>query len=199
MTRRVIDVQPLPNFAFSHRSPMWWGTIGLIAIEATVFALAIAAYVYLKGRNTNWPPGFPPPALFWGTLNTIILLVSVVPNELTKRAAERLDLRKVHLWLVVSLAFAAVFNIVRIFEFTALNVWWDSNAYGSIVWVLIGLHTAHTLTDFLDSTVLTVLMFTGPLEEQRFVDVSENSVYWYFVVLSWLPIYAVVYFAPRVA
>jgi heme/copper-type cytochrome/quinol oxidase subunit 3 len=40
-------------------------------------------------------------------------------------------------------------------------------------------------------------MFTGPLEGKRFVDVSENAMYWYFVVLSWLPIYAVAYWAPR--
>jgi cytochrome c oxidase subunit 3 len=39
--------------------------------------------------------------------------------------------------------------------------------------------------------------FTGPLEGKRFVDVSENALYWYFVVLSWLPIYAVLYLAPR--
>jgi heme/copper-type cytochrome/quinol oxidase subunit 3 len=47
--------------------------------------------------------------------------------------------------------------------------------------------------------VLTVLMFTGPISQTRFVDVSENAFYWYFVVLSWLPIYALIYFAPRLA
>jgi heme/copper-type cytochrome/quinol oxidase subunit 3 len=29
--------------------------------------------------------------------------------------------------------------------------------------------------------------------------VAENSMYWYFVVLSWIPIYAVIYIAPRVS
>ena len=48
-----------------------------------------------------------------------------------------------------------------------------------------------------DTAVLDVLFFTGPLEGKRFSDVSENALYWYFVVLSWLPIYAVVYWAPR--
>jgi heme/copper-type cytochrome/quinol oxidase subunit 3 len=45
--------------------------------------------------------------------------------------------------------------------------------------------------------VLAVLMFSGPVEEHRFVDVEENAVYWYFVVLTWLPIYGVIYWAPR--
>ena len=99
--------------------------------------------------------------------------------------------------MVVSLLFALAFNAVRIFEFAHLNVMWDRDAYGSIVWVLLGLHTTHIVTDFLDSSVLTVLMFTGPIEEHRFVDVEENAVYWYFVVLAWLPIYGVIYWAPR--
>jgi cytochrome c oxidase subunit 3 len=129
----------------------------------------------------------------------VILLASCVPNQFAKKAAEKFDLPGVQVWMVVCMVFATAFNIVRIFEFRNLNVWWDSNAYGSVVWTLLGFHTTHIVTDFLDSLVLTVLMFIGPLEEKRFVDVSENAMYWYFVVLTWLPIYALIYFAPRVA
>jgi heme/copper-type cytochrome/quinol oxidase subunit 3 len=198
-TTPVINVAPLPRLAFGHRSILWWATMGLVAIEGTMFALVIVSYLYIKGRNPHWAPGVVPPALRWGTLNTIILLLSCVPNQLTKRAAEKMDLRGVQLWMVVCLVFAVAFNIIRIFEFKSLNVWWDTNAYGSVTWTLLGFHTTHILTDFFDSLVLAVLMFTGPLEERRFVDVSENSMYWYFVVLTWLPIYALIYFAPRVA
>jgi heme/copper-type cytochrome/quinol oxidase subunit 3 len=92
----------------------------------------------------------------------------------------------------------AAFLVVRGFEFVALGVAWDSNAYGSVVWVLMGLHTTHLATDFLDSGVLTVLMFTRHGRElRRFADISENGLYWYFVVASWIPIYLTVYFAPR--
>ena len=44
----ALDVAALPSFGFSHRSLMWWGTLGLIAIESTVFALAIVSYFYLR-------------------------------------------------------------------------------------------------------------------------------------------------------
>ena len=99
--------------------------------------------------------------------------------------------------MVVCLAFAVGFNVVRVYEFAHLNVSWDRDAYGSIVWLTLGLHTTHIVTDFLDSSVLAALMFIGPIEEHRFVDVEENAVYWYFVVLAWLPIYGVIYWAPR--
>jgi cytochrome c oxidase subunit III len=199
MSRRAIDVSHLPTHAFGHRSIMWWGGAGFMAIEGTMFVLLLVAYVYLKGRSPEWPPGFFAPALFWGTLNTVIMLASLVPNQLTKKAAERLDLRAARLWLCVSLVFAYSFLIIRIFEFGSLNVWWDSNAYGSVVWTLLGFHTLHLLTDVLDSTAFAALLFTGPLEESHFVDLSENSLYWYFVVLFWLPVYGFIYLAPRLA
>jgi len=199
MTRRTIDVSALPTHAFGHRNIMWWGGAGMMMIEGTMFVLLMVAYLYLKGRSPEWPPGFFAPILFWGTLNTGIMLASLVPNHMTKRAAERLDLRATRRWLLVSLVFALAFLLVRIFEFGSLNVWWDSNAYGSIVWALLGFHTVHLLTDVLDSIAFAVLLYTGPLDESHFVDLSENSLYWYFVVAFWLPLYGLIYLAPRLA
>lgn len=199
MTPRAIDVSRLPEYAFGHRSLMWWGGASLMLMEGAMFALLIVSYLYLKGRSPEWPPGYFAPVLFWGTLNTGILLVSTVPNYFAKKAAERLDLAKLRLWMGVALVFAIAFVVVRVFEFGSLNVWWDSNAYGSIVWTLLGFHTLHLVTDVLDSIVLTVLLFTGPLQETHFTDAAENALYWYFVVISWLPVYACIYLAPRIA
>jgi heme/copper-type cytochrome/quinol oxidase subunit 3 len=197
--RRVaLDVGAIPNHAFGQRSVMWWATMCMVAVEGTVFALAITSYLYLKGRVPHWPPAGAVPGLFWGTLNTAILLVSAVPNVLAKRAAERFDLSGVRLWMTIALVFAVAFNGIRFVEFSTLHVRWDANAYGSATWALLAFHTTHVLTDFLDSTVLTLVMFVGRLDEQRFVDVSENAMYWNFVVLSWLPIYAFIYLAPRI-
>jgi heme/copper-type cytochrome/quinol oxidase subunit 3 len=194
---RTLDVSHLAPGAFGHRSLLWWGTMGLMVIEGTAFALAIAAYFYIRLRNSTWPPNLPPPDLLWGTLNTAVLLASAVPNELAKKAAERVDLSRVRFWLIVCLVFGVAFNMIRVLEFMTLNCSWNTNAYGSIVWMLLGLHTVHIATDVVDTAVLLVLMFVGPVEEKRFVDVSENSMYWYFVVFTWLPIYGVLYWAPR--
>jgi cytochrome c oxidase subunit III len=192
-----LDVSDLPSYAFSHQSPMWWGTLGMIAIEGTVFALAIATYFYLRSHSDTWPMTALPPDLLWGTINTAIMLGSLVPNHLAKKAAEKHEVFGVRLWLMAGLVFGAAFLAVRVMEFAALNVRWDSNAYGSIVWTLLGFHTAHLATDFADTVVLAVLFFTGPLEGKRFVDVSENAFYWYFVVWAWLPIYFVIYWGAR--
>ena len=194
---RDIDARALPSYGYGASSLMWWGTLGVMAIEGTVFALAIMVYFYVRTRVEVWPPSAPPPQLPWGTLNLAILLVSGIPNQLAKKAAEREDLGGVRLWMLVCVAFAVAFLVVRGFEFATLNVKWDSSAYGSATWFLLGLHTTHLVTDFIDTVVLAVLMWTGPLERHRFVDVSENALYWWFVVAAWIPIYVVIYWAPR--
>jgi cytochrome c oxidase subunit I+III len=199
MKRPEIDVSHLPEYAFGHRNLMWWGGAALMMIEGMMFALLIMSYLYLKGRAPQWPPGFFPPLLFWGTLNTAVVLASGVPNHWAKQAAEKKDLRRLRLWVAVSLAFGFAFAIIRVLEFRALNVWWDSNAYGSIVWVLLGFHTTHVITDIMDTIALEVLLFTGPLQETHFVDAAENSMYWEYVILTWLPVYAFIYLAPRLA
>ncbi|MDR6535261.1 cytochrome c oxidase subunit 3 [Variovorax soli] len=195
--RRALDISALPSYAFGHRSLMWWGTWGLIAIEGTLFALTVASYFFLRSQSDAWPITAPPPALLWGSANTVLLLVSTLPNHLAKRASERSELVRTRWWLMACLLCALVFLVLRVFEFRSLYTRWDSDAYGSIVWTLLGLHTVHLITDTYDTAVLTLLLFTGPMEGQRFSDVSENALYWYFVVLSWLPIYAVIYWAPR--
>jgi heme/copper-type cytochrome/quinol oxidase subunit 3 len=195
--RATLDVSHLAPGAFGRRSIVWWGTLGMVLIESMAFALVIGAYFYLRMRNSTWPPNVPPPDLKWGTLNLLVLLASAVPNELAKKAGERIDLKAVRLWLVVCLSIGILFNLIRVFEFGTLNVQWNTNAYGSVVWLLLALHTVHIATDVVDTGVLTALMFLGPIEEKRFVDVSENAMYWYFVVFAWVPLYAVIYIAPR--
>jgi heme/copper-type cytochrome/quinol oxidase subunit 3 len=193
------DLAHLPTHAFGHRSLTWWGIIGFMVIEGGFFALTIAVYFYLMSQEHSWPPPpFAPPNVIAGTLFTLVMLASEIPNSVIKRAAEHGRLREVRRLMLVMVGIGVVLLVIRGFEFNSLNVLWYDNAYGSIVWALLVLHTTHILTDWGDTLVLAGLMHTKHgIEGRRFVDVSENALYWYFVVLVWLPIYGVIYWAPR--
>jgi cytochrome c oxidase subunit I+III len=196
--RANIDVSNLPTYAFGHRALTWWATWSMMFMEGAMLLIFIVTYFFLRTRVPVWPPNLKPPDLLWGTVNTGVMLASFLPNHLAKKAAEKLDLRGVRLWMIVTLVFALAFAVIRFVEFRHLNCTWYQNAYGSIVWVNMGFHTMHLLTDIADSIVLVVLMFTGPVEGKRFVDVSENSIYWNFVIVIWVLLYAVIYIVPRV-
>jgi cytochrome c oxidase subunit III len=197
--RRVVaDLSRLPLHAMGATSPTWWGTIAFMLIEGTGFALVIGVYLYLASLAPVWPLSAPLPSPGPGTALTLLLLLSLVPNFMLSRWAEQQDLGKVRFGLVVMSILGAVPLVPRWFEFAALHVSWDSNAYGSITWTMLGLHTTHLITDLADTLVLAVLMFTRHSDNRRrFGDVQDNAMYWTFVVLTWLPIYICLYWVPR--
>lgn len=199
MRERVLaDLSKLPLHGLRTASVTWWGTLAFMLIEGTGFALVIAVYLYLMSLATNWPIDAPAPDLLPGTLVTLILTASVVPNHLVSRWAEQQDMSKVRAGIIVMSVLGIVPLIVRAFEFPALKVNWDSNAYGSVVWTLLGLHTTHLITDLVDTLVLAALMFTRKGNNlRRFGDVQDNAMYWNFVVGAWLPIYVCIYWIPR--
>ena len=195
--RRVQDVSELPTSGFGASSPMWWGTLAFISLEGTGFALAIGAYLYLRQINDQWPINVPPPTHWAGTTMLVLLLASLWPNVMADRAAKREQLGHVRFWLIVMSAIGFLAIAVRGFEFKELQVRWDENAYGSITWFVLGLHATHLITDLGDTCVLAALMFTRHVNAKRFSDVSDNAFYWYFVVGAWVPLYALLYGAPR--
>jgi cytochrome c oxidase subunit III len=195
--RPVQDVSELPTYGFGSMSPIWWGTLGFVALEATGFALATGAYLYLWQINAQWPLGVAPPSHWPGTAMLLVLLLSIWPNVLAERAARAEDLPKVRLWLIVMSVIGVLAVAIRGWEFAHMNIRWDSNAYGSIVWFILGLHATHLITDLGDTIVLAVLMFTRHVTGKRYSDVSDNAFYWYFVVASWVPLYMLLYGMPR--
>jgi heme/copper-type cytochrome/quinol oxidase subunit 3 len=182
---------------FGHHGLIWWGTVGFMVIEGSMFAIVLVAYFYLRLKVADWPPSLPNPDLTFGTANLLLVLVSCIPNALAKQAAEAQQLSRTRLWLAVVTLFGVGNVILRAFEYPALNCRWDDNAYASITWLLLSLHTVHIATDVVDSAVLVALALIGPMSRSRFIDISENALYWYFIVAWWIPIYLVVYWAPR--
>lgn len=194
------DLSGLPRYGFGPLAQTWWGTMGFMALEGTGFLLAAGTYLYLMSLAQKWPLNAPQPDYWPGTIVAILLLVSLPLNHLLSRWAKQEDLARVRWGLVGMSIFGILPLVVRWFEFSAVNVRWDDNAYGSIVWFILGLHSTHLITDLGDTLVLTVLMFTRHGSNgRRFSDVHDNAFYWDFVVLTWLPLYALLYWVPRVA
>lgn len=196
--RIVGDVSGVDDHGFGLRSIVFWGTLSFMLVEGMGFVLALGAYLYLRGQAVDWPPGSTrPPDLLWGTLFTVVLIASAWPNKKADAAARREDKRAVQFWMLVTLGLALVAGVIRCFELPHLNTRWDADAYGSIVWALMILHTSHIVTDLIDTAVLSAFMFRRDVDGERFVDVEDNAGYWDFVVITWLPVYALVYWGPR--
>ncbi|HEU4563842.1 MAG TPA: hypothetical protein VFS05_04295 [Gemmatimonadaceae bacterium] len=196
--RAVLDVSHLPTVVFGHRSTMWWGIVCFMLIEGTTLALCAASYIYVRRNFNAWPPERTPlPDLTVASVNMLVMLASVLPAYLCARAAKRLDLAGVKRWLVVMALFGIVILVLRWFEMRALHTRWDANAYGSVADLVIFVHATLLLVDVADTIVFTVIAFSDRFEKKHFPDATDNSFYWYFMVLSWLPLYLLLFWGPR--
>ena len=193
----VLDVAGLPEVAFGRSNTTWLGNVFYMMIEGTMFALLIASYFYLRTRASDWPPGNLPPTLTYGVINGIIFLLSIIPARYAQKIAPTGDRAKIRMALMALAAFAILNMILRGFELANLNCRWYENAYGSIVWSLMGLHSGHLVTEFIETVTILGVAFTDKMEGMRLADAAINSDYWYFVVVTALLTDFVVYGATR--
>ncbi len=180
----TLDVSGLPSVAFGRRNTTWLANVFYMAIEGMMFALMFATYFYLRTRSTNWPPGHLPPDLKYGAANAVIFLLSIVPASIVRKRAPEGDRSAVRNGLLVLALFAVVATVLRVLEFSTLNCRWTDDAYSSTVWVLIGMHSGHLVTELIETIVLLAISFTPKMEGTRLADAAINSDYWYFVVVT---------------
>jgi heme/copper-type cytochrome/quinol oxidase subunit 3 len=197
--RGVMDLRGLPDVVFGPRDIMWWGTLGFMLIEGFTLVLCAVAYVYITQNFSTWPPqNTPLPSLVAPTVQVVVMLASLLPARWTARAARRYDLAKVRIGLVVASAFGIAIVGLRAWELlVSLNVKWDTNAYGSVQWLVLGSHATLLAVELIEIVGMALIFWLAPVEEKHMSDVSDMVFYWYFMVLSWLPLYVLCFWLPR--
>jgi cytochrome c oxidase subunit III len=198
--RLALDVRELPSIVNGPRGALWWGMIGLITIEVVLFTVLISSYYYLKFLNPHWPPaGDKQPMLLLPTINTIILIgssfaVHYADNSISKKN----DKQGMKLGLFISMSLGIVFLALKVVEYSQVEYFWDSHAYGSIIWTMVVFHSSHVLSVVLKTFVVLALARQDYWTQDRCQGIKINGIYWHFVVIIWIPLYITIYWAPRI-
>ena len=194
-----MDLRALPDVVFGPRDIMWWGTLGFVLIEGFTLVLCAAAYVYVTQNFSTWPPEHTPlPSLVAPSIQVLVMLASLIPARWTARAAKRYDLGAVRIGLTVATAFAIAIVGLRAWELlVSLNVKWDTNAYGSVQWLVLGAHATLLAVELVEIAGMMLIFWFAPVEEKHMSDVADMVFYWYFMILSWLPLYVLCFWLPR--
>ena len=198
-TRAVLDVADTPDVVFGVRDIMWWGTLGFVVIEGFTLAVCAVSYVYLGQNFPSWPPpGTRPPSLLVPTLQVVLMLASLPMMRWTEKAAHRLDAAGVRQGLTMAVLFGAGFIALRTIELLdSLNVKWDTNAYGSAQWLVVGSHATLIAVEFVEVVGMALLFWSSRAQRKHFSDAADIVFYWYFMVLAWLPLYVLCFLAPH--
>lgn len=198
MTQRVLDVSALTEGTADSRALIWWGNLGMLAIEGSMFVMALATYLYLRSANLDWPPStVPKPDLVMPTINAVMLLLSCIAAFVVDRAAITRNMTAVRIGhtilIIVGLTFLSIQYAVIV---PNLGYKWSDHAYGSIIWTIIGLHTMHMATATGETALLFIYGLFKPVMKKHLLDFRCTAVYWYFVALVWVPFYFVIFIEP---
>ena len=196
-TKPALDVAHLPTTLFAHKAPLWWGILLAVTVESTVFILLFSSLLYLRLQEASWPPwGWSAPKTITGIISLGTILLSAWPQRRIDVEARNLNRPVVLRMLIVFFLISAIALAVRFQEFIDLQVKWDSNAYGSIVWALLTLHTVHVVTSIAETGIIAAYAFTHDLDPKHALDLHIGAVYWYFVVASHIPVFILIYLGP---
>ncbi len=196
--RVTVDVTELPTVVFGQRGLLWWGTMGFAVAEGMTLFLSIASYFYLRRNFASFPPeGYPLPDWIAPTIGMALFLLTCIPAHLLKKSATEMDRRRTTMWLIIMSVCALVLCVVRTFDFYATNVLWNTSAYGSILWVLLGFHGSLLVIEAAEVIGTAALFIMGPVLPRHYPDTTDVTNYWYFLVASWVPIYFIIYLGPR--
>lgn len=161
----------------------WWGMLLLLATELTLFGSLIASYFYLRFQVSTWPPaGIDAPSVTLPLVLTGALVLSTVPVFGSVRAARAG--RRWAAWKLIALALViqgAYLGLqIHLFVNDVNSFSPGATAYGSIYFVLLGVHHAHVAVGLLlEAWLLGVLAFG--LTNYRLIAIRVIAIYWYFV------------------
>ncbi|MBN1368819.1 MAG: heme-copper oxidase subunit III [Dehalococcoidaceae bacterium] len=190
----ILQAQDLPLNLNNRRAPMWLGWVGLIVIEATLFTALITSFFVLRMTSPEWPiGGIQRPELLLPTIGTALLLASSIPAYWADHRGRNGDLRSLRIGLITGLIIIVAFLGLKFYEYSHAGYSWSTNAYGSVVFFIMGFHLSHVIALVLKTIVVLVAAARGYFSKQRSVGIQTNGMYWHFVVVVWLPLYFTLY------
>jgi len=176
----------------------WWGMVLLIVTEAMIFAALLSASFFVRANSASWPPaGIEPPDLGRIGVFTLVLLASSVPLFWGEAAIRRGQVGRLRVGLAVSWLLGAVFVINQVLEFHDLPFRATDDAYASLFIVITGLHGLHLVVGLAMSVVVQLKAALGWFDARRHETVTLFSMYWHFVDIVWLFVFASLYVSVR--
>jgi cytochrome c oxidase subunit 3 len=201
LLRGSIPLSASPIETESRSAPMC-GRVGmacLIIAETAIFTIFVVGYLFYLGKSPAGPT--PRDALEVPVFNTVCLLSSSATLSLALRSLRKGDRKSFTGWLTATVALGIEFlagtgrewnHLIR-----DLGLKIGTNLFGTTYYSLVGLHAAHVVVGL--ALLWIVLLFAlrravGPEHAER---VEVIALYWHFVDVVWIVVFAVVYLVGR--
>ncbi len=174
-----------------------------LASDCLLFGGLISTYLLYKNRPGSIPglAGSPLKAseLFnipFTSMTSFILLMSSLTMVLAVNAIMGGDHKRMRLWLSATCVLGGLFLAGQVYEFTEFvreGLGYTSNVSASAFYTLTGFHGAHVAIGIIMLFSAVGYSFRKQLQAEA---VEVLGLYWHFVDIVWVVIFAIVYLIP---
>ena len=191
--RQNIIEHPTATGQDNRKLAMWC----FLASDCMFFGSLITAYLVSHDRAAV--PPYPNDFfdIPFTSVSAFVLLMSSVAMVLALAGIQRGDLRRFRIWILSTGLLGLIFLGGQIYEFTEFHhegLRLSTNLFGSSFYVLTGFHGAHVTIGVFWLFSLFLASFRQPLvTREKAVNVEIAGLYWHFVDIVWIVIFAVVY------
>jgi cytochrome c oxidase subunit 3 len=182
----------------AHRSsrvePQLLGMLLFIISEVMIFGAFFTAYFFIRVVNSDpWPAhGTELPKVVAG-FNTAILLSSSLTLHWALTSVKNGNRFGLKAGMLSTFFLGLTFLFVQINEYVHVGFAPHDSAQGSIFYGLTGLHGAHVTIGLILLAIVTVRAFRGHYSPEEHRGVEVPGIYWHFVDVMWIVVYATVY------
>jgi heme/copper-type cytochrome/quinol oxidase subunit 3 len=167
-----------------------------LASEVMLFGALFSTYIILRAGSVEWPYGEL--NVWLGMFNTFVLIGSSVTMVMAWASLKVHNWGKHRLFLSLTLLLAAIFLVVKYFEYSDHLVRGEGpwhNTFLAIYYTLTGLHGLHIVGGMV---VMAYLLGPGAKLYTKKPDQFTNRVeytglYWHFVDLVWIFLFPLLY------
>jgi heme/copper-type cytochrome/quinol oxidase subunit 3 len=173
-----------------------WAFLGS---ECMFFGSLIGTYLAYKGKSISGPGPHQILNIPLTSVSAFVLLMSSLLMVLALAAVQRGDMKWGKIWLFLTATLGAAFVGFQCFEFTHfvhLGLTLQTNLFGSSFFVLTGFHGAHVTGGVIWLLSMWWLAMRGRLGPQDSLKVEICGLYWHFVDIVWIVIFALIYLIP---
>ncbi|MEZ5145359.1 MAG: heme-copper oxidase subunit III [Acidimicrobiales bacterium] len=185
------------NTGISNTKLAMWLFLGS---ECLLFGGLITTFLLYKHPLPGQGPG--PKEIFdipFTSVSSFVLLMSSLTMVLAVSAIERGDHHRTRAWLVATALLGSTFIAGQVYEFTSFyreGLGYTTSRFSSAFYTLTGFHGVHVTVGIIMLLSLFLLSVKGNLPEHKAETVEVVGLYWHFVDVVWIVIFALVYLIP---
>jgi cytochrome c oxidase subunit 3 len=166
------------------------GVMIWLGSELMFFSGLFAAFFTIRSEHTVWPPT----GTHLDTIRAGIFTAVLVSSSFTMQKAvfdeERRNRRAAKIWVVLTMILGFAFLVNQATEWLFMTTRPSTNSYGSLFFIMSGLHGLHVFLGLV-AMVFLLLRMKGKSGDPGELSVFQGvSYYWHFVDIVWIGLFS---------